>query len=155
MEDEKNLAETFLDAYQLMQNYHLTWYRRNFGGIDPCQGQGRILATLRRRQNITQKDLGIMLDLRPQSLGELLQKLEANDYIKRYRSPTDKRALIVELTEKGEYFQTQKPDYDELFADFSAREQAQLQKAFQKIISRLEEQIRKQEAEDYYWLYDW
>ena len=155
MEDKKNLAETFLDAYQLMQNYHLTWYRRNFGGIDPFQGQGRILTALRRRHNVNQKDLGVMLELRPQSLGELLQKLEANGYIRRYRSPTDKRALVVELTEKGEYFQTQKPDYDELFADFSAREQVQFQKALQKVVARLEEQIEKQEAEEYDWVYNW
>ena len=108
---------TFLDAYYLMHNYNTIWYRKNFGGIDPQQGQGRILTALHRKNNITQKELGLMLDIRPQSLGELLQKLEANDYVVRHRSPTDKRALVVEITEKGEIFQMRRPEYEKLFVD--------------------------------------
>lgn len=141
MEGRKDVTEAFLDAYQLMQRYSLTWYRKNFGGLDPWQGQGRILSALRRRHSISQKELGLLLDLRPQSLGELLQKLEANEYINRYRSPTDKRGLIVELTAKGEMFQTNKPDYDKLFVDLDYKERAALAKALEKVAERLQEQI--------------
>lgn len=141
MEGRKDVTEAFLDAYQLMQRYSLTWYRKNFGGLDPWQGQGRILSTLWRRHNLSQKELGQILNLRPQSLGELLQKLEANEYIRRYRSPKDKRSLIVELTEKGEIFQMHKPDYDELFVDLDYKEKAALAKALEKVAERLQEQI--------------
>ena len=149
MDDAQNLTETFLEAHHLMHRYHMTWYGKNFGGLDPRQGQGRILTALRRMNTVSQKELGFILDIRPQSLGELLQKLEANGYIERRRSPTDKRALIVELTEKGETFQLRKPDYEELFADLGDPERETLRKSLLKIGDRLERLISK-EDEDFY-----
>lgn len=149
MAEERNFIEAYLNAYSLTQRYHLIWYVKNFGGLDPWQGQGRILSALKRNHNITQKELGIMLDLRPQSLGELLQKLEANGFIQRHRSTTDKRALIVELTEKGEAFQIKKPNYGEIFADLNARERETLRRVMEKVAVRLAEQI-KSELDEYY-----
>ncbi len=149
MKDSNNFTDTFLETYHLMHSYNLIWYRKNFGGLDPRQGQGRILSALRRMQSISQKELGFILDIRPQSLGELLQKLEANGYITRHRSPTDKRALIVELTAKGENFQLQRPDYDALFVDLSDTEKQIISRAMEKIASRLADQIDK-ETEYYY-----
>lgn len=150
MNDKNNFLETFLQTYNLMHTYNLIWYRKNFGGIDPMQGQGRILSALRRMQSISQKELGYILDIRPQSLGELLQKLEFNGYITRHRSPTDKRALIVELTEKGEYFQLQRPDYDTLFVDLTDEEKDLLMQSLEKIGERLTEQIDIETADDFY-----
>ncbi len=149
MKNSNNFTDTFLETYHLMHSYNLIWYRKNFGGLDPRQGQGRILSALRRMQSISQKELGFILDIRPQSLGELLQKLEANGYITRHRSPTDKRALIVELTAKGENFQLQRPDYDALFVDLSDTEKQIISRAMEKIASRLADQIDK-ETEYYY-----
>ena len=151
MEESKKLIDTFLEAYRLMHSYSMTWYRKNFNGIDPMQGQGRILSALRRMHSVSQKELGTSLDIRPQSLGELLQKLEANEYIKRYRSPTDKRALIVELTEKGEIFKMHRPEYDMLFVDLSKKEREELKKALQKISVRLEELIEKETEDDFFY----
>ena len=149
MDATQNLTETFLETHHLMHRYHMTWYGKNFGGLDPRQGQGRILTALRRMNTVSQKELGFILDIRPQSLGELLQKLESNGYIERKRSPTDKRALIVELTEKGESFQLRKPDYEELFADLSDPEREILRKALLKIGDRLERLISKEDEEFY------
>lgn len=151
MDESKKLIDTFLEMYRLMHGYSMTWYRKNFNGIDPTQGQGRILSALRRMHSVKQKDLGNSLDIRPQSLGELLQKLEAAGYIKRYRSPTDKRALIVELTEKGEIFQMNRPEYDMLFVDLNKKEREELKKTLKKISARLEELIEKEEEEDFYY----
>lgn len=149
MSAKKELIESYLDVCSLTQRYNLLWYMRNFGGLDPWQGQGRILLALKRRHNISQKELGIMLNLRPQSLGELLQKLEDNGYIKRRHSAIDKRALIVEMTEKGEAFQLNKPDYDIVVSDLNSREREIVQKAMEKIALRLKEQIKK-EMDEYY-----
>lgn len=144
---DKALLDSFLEAYHLTRSYNMTWYRKNFGGLDPRQGQGRILSALRRMHSISQKELGFILDIRPQSLGELLHKLELNEYIVRRRSPRDKRALIVELTEKGETFQLQRPDYDEVFDDLTFAEREMLKKSLEKISARLTELIER-EAED-------
>ena len=151
MAKEDNLINAFVEAYHLMHRYNMMWYGRNFGGIDPKQGQGRILTALRRMHSITQKELGLSLDIRPQSLGELLQKLEANGYIKRYHAPTDKRALLVELTEKGEVFQLTRPEYEELFVDLDPEERKILEQALLKISERLTDLIDKEMEEYYYY----
>ncbi|MBR4152770.1 MAG: MarR family transcriptional regulator [Selenomonadaceae bacterium] len=151
MESKKTLTKSLLEMYHLLHRYHMMWYGKNFGGLDPWQGQGRILSALRRMHSITQKELGFILDLRPQSLGELLQKLEMNGYIIRYRSKEDKRAMVVELTEKGETFQVQKPDYDELFIELSRQERKELQAALDKISVQLRDWINNElEDSDYY-----
>ena len=148
MEGKNDLTNIFLEMHYLFRRYHMIWYGKNFGGLDPAQGQGRILKALRRTNNISQKELGRILDIRPQSLGELLQKLETGGYIKRYRSLTDKRSLIVELTDKGENFQLQKPAYDELFNCLTAAEKDTLKNSLEKISEQLSELIEKETKDD-------
>ena len=150
MDKKHSVIGTFLETYRLMNSYQMIWYRKNFGGLDPQQGQGRILLALRRMNSITQKELGLMLDIRPQSLGELLQKLESNGYITRHRSPTDKRALVVELTEKGETFQQYRPEYEIMFQDLSPKEQSAMIQSLEKISERLNDLIEKETDDDFY-----
>lgn len=150
MEKRVTLIDTYLEAYRLMHLYDTMWYRKNFGGLDPKQGQGRILFALQDTKNISQKDLGVMLDIRAQALGELLQKLETSGYIRRYRSKIDRRNLIVELTEKGENFQMNRPDYAELFRDMSVKERLDLKKSLKKISDRLSELIALETEEEFY-----
>ena len=150
MDKKKDLTNIFLETNHLLHRYNMMWYGKNFGGLDPRQGQGRILTALRRMNSVSQKDLGFILDIRPQSLGELLQKLENSGYIRRERSTTDKRALIVELTEKGETFQLQKPDYENLFITLNSEEKKILKQALEKIFMQLSEQIQKEAEDDFY-----
>ena len=144
MDDKKDLAEIFLDTNHLFYRYNMAWYGRNFGGIDPKQGQGRILSALRRMNSVSQKELGTILKVRPQSLGELLQKLETNGYIERRRSTIDKRSLIIDLTEKGETFQLNKPDYEEIFGELSDDERETLKNVLEKISTNLELLIQRE-----------
>jgi len=149
--EKKDLTKSLLEMYNLLHRYHLMWYGKNFGGLDPWQGQGRILNALRRMHSITQKELCYILDLRPQSLGELLQKLEANGYIIRYHSKEDRRAMIIELTEKGEIFQQQKPDYEELYVTLSEAEREDFQESLDKVTLELREWIQRElEKDDYF-----
>ena len=148
--ERENLTRSLLEMYNLLHRYHLMWYGKNFGGLDPWQGQGRILNALRRMHSITQKELCYILDLRPQSLGELLQKLEANGYIIRYRSKEDKRAMVVELTEKGETFQQQRPDYDELYIGLSRSEREAFKKSIDKVSEELRDWIQRELENDNY-----
>ena len=141
MQDRKDFIEMFLDTNHLMYLYTMDWYRKNFAGLEPRQGQGRILSALKQRQQISQKELGLILDIRPQSLGEHLQKLEAHGYVKRYRSPTDKRAFIVEITEKGKTFQLSKPNYEEIFSVITDEEITELKLLLEKISARLKMQL--------------
>jgi len=151
MAERKNLTKSLLEMYNLLHRYHMIWYGKNFGGLDPYQGQGRILSALPRGESVTQKELGFKLGIRPQSMGELLQKLEMNGYIIRYRSAEDKRSMLVELTEKGETFQREKPDYEEFFIGLSNQERKKLQESLDKISDELIYWIKYEIADSEYY----
>lgn len=68
---------------------------------DPLRGQGRILALLSAKPETTQRELSYLLDMRQQSLSELLAKLEEKGYIAREKSADDGRVTKVILTEAG------------------------------------------------------
>ncbi|MCG2800697.1 MAG: MarR family transcriptional regulator [Cellulomonas sp.] len=65
------------------------------------RGQGRVLALLSLREPLGQKDLGYLLGVRSQSLGELLAKLERAGLVRRTPDETDRRSMTVELTDAG------------------------------------------------------
>lgn len=60
-----------------------------------------ILLALWEEDNITVKDLGKRLYLDSGTLTPMLKKLEAQGFIKRTRSMTDERNVIIKLTQKG------------------------------------------------------
>jgi DNA-binding MarR family transcriptional regulator len=71
------------------------------GQMQPHRGKGRVLAILALRDRMSQKDLAYLLGVRPQSLGELLSKLENADLVRRSPDPDDRRTWTVELTDTG------------------------------------------------------
>ena len=71
------------------------------GAGSPLRGQGRVLALLSAKPETTQRELSYVLDMRPQSLSELLFKLEEKGYITREKSDADARVTVVKLTEAG------------------------------------------------------
>lgn len=65
------------------------------------RGQARVLTMVSMQEGINQKDLAFLLGIRPQTLGEMLQKLEAAGLVQRAKSETDGRAIEVTLTDEG------------------------------------------------------
>ena len=109
---------------------------------DPRRGQGRVLALLKFQPEMSQKDLSYLLGIRQQSLGELLAKLEKNGYITREHSETDKRALMIKLTEKGAAETQETPsDMGDLFDCLSDEEKDTLKGYIERILSSLEERF--------------
>jgi DNA-binding MarR family transcriptional regulator len=60
-----------------------------------------VLALLKIKPEISQKELSYLLNMSKQSLAELLSKLEKNGFITREVSKDDKRAMTIKLTEEG------------------------------------------------------
>lgn len=117
---------------------------------DPRRGQGRVLAILKMQPEISQKDLSYLLDMRPQSLGELLTKLEKNGYITRTPSETDRRVMNIKLTKEGTEATEEiekKFSFDELFDCLSEEEQKNLSSNLNRIIETLEAQIGDEQTE--------
>ena len=65
------------------------------------RGQARVLTMVSMKEGINQKDLAFLLGIRPQTLGEMLQKLEERGLVVRTKSQTDGRAIEVSLTDEG------------------------------------------------------
>jgi DNA-binding MarR family transcriptional regulator len=102
------MSETRNEILEQLTHLHMLLHRhqmqslRNFGPFsNPHRGQGRILAILKIKPEISQKDLTYLLDMSKQAIAELLNKLEKNGYIQREISNEDHRSFNVKLTEKG------------------------------------------------------
>jgi DNA-binding MarR family transcriptional regulator len=88
---------------QLQMLMHRASFHSFMGGKahNPHRGQGRVLAILKMKPEISQRELTYLLDMSKQSLAELLSKLEKSGYVTREQSEEDKRVMTIKLTEDG------------------------------------------------------
>ncbi len=141
--DKKSLLSKFFRLQRLLGRYFHHRFRQHGPMANIHRGQGRILALLKLKPEISQKDLSKILDMRPQSLGELLEKLERNGYITRNPSEEDQRIMTVRLTEAGKELANseERLDTDDLFSSLNSEEQAALKDYLDRIIATLEEKL--------------
>ena len=135
---DEDLAELFVMTHRMM---HRHYYRNALGegGINPRQGQGRILALLKSESGMSQKELAQRLNMRQQSMGEFLVKLEKNGYLTRRPSEEDRRTMIIELTEKGRTFHIEPERPERLYGCLDQEEKDQLGRNLSTLIKRLGE----------------
>jgi len=117
--------------------------RRGPGPHDETRGQGRVLALLRLHSPIAQRELSYLLGVRPQSMGELLAKLEGIGLVRRTPDPEDARARLVELTDAGRSAADElssRPGVDPL-APLAEEERTQFVALLDRIIAGLEETL--------------
>ena len=102
-EVKRQVTEQLLHLQMLLHRMAFCGYISSSGTIrsNPYRGQGKVLALLKTRPEIKQKELSELLDMSKQSLAELLAKLEKKEYIARGPSPDDKRSITVRLLDKG------------------------------------------------------
>lgn len=134
------LHERLHRLHRLMRRHHMD--RRRGGGplADTTRGRGRVLAVLQMHSPIPTRELAYLLDIRQQSLNELLQKLQADGLVERRPSPTDRRVMLVHLTEagRGAKLGDEAADYLNSLTD---EEVASLTALLDKVIAALEEQV--------------
>lgn len=144
--NDNDLMERYLNLEGLMHRY-FAWKRRENGPhANPHRGQGRILSILKLQPEITQKEMTFLLDMRPQSLGELLTKLEKAGFITREPSEKDRRILVVKLTELGAV-EAQKLNQEEetsIFDAISDNEKEQFAQIMAKLTQAIEAQMPEQ-----------
>lgn len=140
-DDKLSLREQFARIHGLFRRQRMQNCHAHGPMADPYQGQGRILRLLQMRPEISQKDLSYLLGMRPQSLGELLAKLERGGCVTREPLENDRRAMNIRLTEKGAEAASQNEpscDPDEVFACLSEEERGILSGYLDRIIANLE-----------------
>ena len=95
------------------------------------------------KEGITQKDLAFLLGIRPQTLGEMLRRLEERGLVERSKSEADGRAIEVRLTDEGraraaEIAERRKLAAADLFAVLTDEEKEQLANILDKIGAELD-----------------
>lgn len=113
------------------------------------RGQGRVLAILKKKDNISTKDLATILGISVSGVNSLLTKLEKNGYVVKEASDEDRRVLLVKLTEKGRNFEI-KPSVDySLFDCLDNTQKQEFDKYLNKIINELLNDIKKDNPEKF------
>lgn len=140
-EMNRNLLEQFMKINKMMMKYQFMNFQQHGPFGNPERGQGRVLSLLKLKPEITQKELAFLLDMRKQSLGELLSKLEKKGLITRTQSESDKRVLVVKLTDAGtqaaDKIEDKQTDKDQIFGCLSEEEQKNLSDYLSKIIDEM------------------
>lgn len=134
------------DLYEKLGRLQWALHRRQAHGwarngpmADRSRGQGRILATLKRQDGISTKDLAHMLGVQISSLNEVLSKMEKAGYVTREPSEKDRRVMLVKLTQKGiDEQQSEVEGFNDIFTCLSEEEQ----KAFAEYLDRITEAIK-------------
>jgi len=142
------LMQRFEKTAMLMHRYqHLGWRERG-PFANPHRGQGRILAVLKMQPEISQRDLAYLLDMRNQSLSELLAKMEKAGYITRNQSEADRRVVDIKLTDAGkeaaERAAQQKEGDGDVFSVLGEDEQ----KIFGDYLSRIDAELEKRTGDE-------
>lgn len=139
-ENTVDLQEQFSRMCRLLHSLH--HHRKHGPTGDPHRGQGRVLSLLTLRPEISQKELSYLLDIRQQSLGELLVKLENKGYIVRTPSESDNRAIDIRLTESGASAIAEQGEDDlDLFQELTSEERITLSGYLERIITGMEERF--------------
>lgn len=113
------------------------------------RGQGRVLAILKRKDNISTKNLAIILGISISALNSLLTKLEKNGFVVKEQSDEDKRILLVKLTEKGQnYILKPSIDYD-LFDCLDDNQKQNFNSCLNSIINVMLEDLKKDNPEKF------
>lgn len=145
MNEEKiELIKEFVRVQWLFHRYHQQNHTHHGPMGDTSRGQGRVLTILKMKPEISQKDLLYLLDMRPQSLGEILSKLEKSGYITRTPLETDRRVMNIKLSKEGMEVVSiaeQEFSFDKLFECLGEEEQKNLSGYLRRIIETLEAQL--------------
>lgn len=123
--------------------------KRNANNKNITHGQGRIIAMLHHKDGISTKELSEILNIKVTSLNETLNKLIKKGYLKKETSPTDKRILLIYLTDKGREIKPPKPKDLDVFDCLSDSEKENLNQYLDSIAFEIRNKFRDENPEKY------
>lgn len=93
---EREFAWAVYDVQRLIGRI----FDRRMRELGLTQAQGRVLATLKRRDGLTQTQIADNLDMERAPLGKLVDRLEEAGFLERRADPADRRVRRVHLLPK-------------------------------------------------------
>ena len=113
------------------------------------KGQGRLIILLKRKDNLSTKELSEILNISVTSLNETLNKLEQQHLIRKVPSPKDKRVLLVELTEDGRSLEFKNHEDVDIFDNLSEEEKENLNEYLNRLTVALHNKFKEENPEKY------
>jgi DNA-binding MarR family transcriptional regulator len=108
-----------LDAFQRLNRN----IKRRYSFINPGshgRAQGKTLRLIEKNEGIRANELATLLDIRPSSLTQKLDKLESDGNIRRTRDKHDARVVRIYITDKGKGALTlREKEKEKITEDFS------------------------------------
>ncbi|BDR58692.1 MarR family winged helix-turn-helix transcriptional regulator [Xylocopilactobacillus apicola] len=145
--ENRDIQHKLMHLQMLLKKWHMKNRVDHGPFADPMFGQGRVLALLKMQESISTRDLSFLLNIRMQSLNELLNKLEKSGYVEKSLSEEDKRVTIIHLTNKGRDAAEKSPEIDSPFDTLNPEELSQFGEYLDRIIDELEEKVGSDEDE--------
>lgn len=114
----------------------------------PNPGQLRVIFLLAKHEHMSNSEIVEALKIRPSSATGLVNRLVKGDLVKRDPSPTDKRIMLISLTDRGQRFldsahQLRDQLSETIFEALSPDEQKQLAVLLKKLSADMEEKLPK------------
>ena len=136
MENKKEIIDYVMQLSRLSR-------RTIRGSHHISRGAFKIMRILEENEPIRSSDLATILDIRPSSLTEALNRMERHELINRVKDESDSRSVLVSLTEKGksrieENKKTFQEISDKLQSVLTDEEQKQFASISEKLITFLE-----------------
>lgn len=116
--------------------------RHGLGKLGLTEARAQLLWELQPGRPVTQRDLADRLRVTPRNITTLIDALEETGFVRRDAHPTDRRAVAIVLTEKGELVTAQmRTDFDALagimFGDVALPELAAFMRVMRLAATRL------------------
>lgn len=142
---EENIIALFFSVYRRHQRYS----QMMFGHPGPFQGQYRCLFLLDHRDEVSQRELADLLQIRPASVGEIISKLEHKGLIIRRSSSRDKRVQLVSLTPLGrEEVRHARIERAQRHAELPAALSEEEKEQFCRLLKKINEHYMEMEKKD-------
>jgi DNA-binding MarR family transcriptional regulator len=121
--------------------------QRDLGALGLTRARSEVIWLLHHGGRMTQRELSDALHCSPRNVTGLIDALQAGGFATREPHPTDRRATLITLTERGTATaESWHQEYDKLavhlFADLSAAEQSSFFAAFDRVLVRLRDHAR-------------
>ncbi|MCD8075844.1 MAG: MarR family transcriptional regulator [Lachnospiraceae bacterium] len=97
--------------------------------------QMTVLQLLQKNGPMSQQDIQEMLDIQAGSVSELISKLESKGFLMRQRDETDRRKVVISLTDRGQALEI-KSQEEILSRRYSSLDETQ-QEQFLELLDRL------------------
>ena len=141
MDLKQSITHNLTNLWFLMGQRHAHGTHQRRDAYDASRGRGRIIALLQLKDGISTKEISQILAIRVSSTNEVLSKMEDAGLVERRPSETDRRVMLVYLTDKGREVELAEPKEFDPFEGFGEDELKNLEDYTERMVKNAEKEF--------------